>query len=262
MLENSSSSFARNVKRQRRFFDLILILIVGGLLISANPVCAALQAHTFSGTISSLDTGRNQVEIQTESGTFSGEAPNEYIFDVLSNGDSVIAVSLGSKGGQWVFIGRLKADEKTLTDAFGDISYLPPDNCDDSEGKMFCDFDIAGQHQFQYNNAPSCDECSGCNCDASKTTLTISDSAGQKIIKNLLPGESFTHEGQEYKIDVIFISGETNAYPECSDQMCAGPQPVSNFVVNIIANNNKKMDNDDSDSSCFISTIALENIAL
>lgn len=242
--------------------DWRLIFLIFGLLFIANPLYAALQPHTFSGNVSALDAGSNRIEIQTESGAFAGEAPNEHAFDGLSRGDAVIAVSLGKKGGKWVFIGRIKATEKILTDGYGDISFIQTENCSDESGDgIFCDVIIAGQFQFRYANTPDCNNCSGCNCKALQTTVTITDPANQETAKTLLPGESFAYEGREYTIKMIFIAGEAAAYPECSAQMCAGPQPVSNFVMHIAPNNSETKDDGgghhSSSSSCFIFTALL-----
>jgi len=223
----------------------IAVFIIAGIIFPGNPAQAALQSHVISGTITAVDRDNNSIEITNPSGSFVGEAPNEYAIEALSPENPVIAVSLGSKGGDWVFIGKLDTTNTILTSAYGDIAFLREANCDDpGSGDDFCDIRVRGNFQFQYTNTPDCSNCSGCNCEASQTALTISGPDDRKTKANLRPGETFTHGGQGYKVHIIFISGESPAYPQCLDQPCAGPQAVSNFAIIIEAEND--------DSSCFI----------
>ena len=235
-----------------KFIPILLILV---LFIIISPAHAALQTFTFYGTIKTIDAKTNLIEIQTGNDVFTGTAPNGYVFEKLSQGNPVIAVSLGDKGGEWVFLGKLKSNENILTDIYGDIAFIQQTNCDnDSSSGIFCDISILGEYQFEYSNAPECSNCSGCNCKASKTETTIIDSNNQEITKTLLPGQNIVYEGQDYKVNILFISGETPAYPQCLDQACQGPQPISNFVVNLEPQN---ANSDDDNSGCFISMVSL-----
>lgn len=223
----------------------IAVLIIAGIIFSGNSTHAALQSHVVSGTVTAVNHDNNTIEITNPSGSFVGEAPNEYAIEALSPENPVIAVSLGSKGGDWVFIGKLDPTNTILTSAYGDIAFIRKENCDEpGGGDNFCDIRVRGNFQFQYTNTPDCSNCSGCNCEASQTALTISGPDDRKTTQNLQPGETFTHEEQGYNVHIIFISGEGPAYPQCTDQPCAGPQAVSSFAITIETEND--------DSSCFI----------
>ncbi|HMA67472.1 MAG TPA: hypothetical protein VKO20_06600, partial [Desulfosalsimonadaceae bacterium] len=82
--------------------------------------------------------------------------------------------------------------------------------------------------------------------------LQVPDSREISAIAILRPGEQFVHEGRTYRITVGFISGQAPAYPECDQQMCAGPQPVSNFVVSTEPVGGK---DGGSGGTCFISRL-------
>lgn len=235
---------------------MLAALILAGLVFTVNPVHAALQSHVISGTVSAVDVDGNSIEIETPEGTFAGSAPNEYALHALKLEEPVIAVSLGTKGGDWIFISRLNDSGEILSDCYGDIAVVNKEGCGNTSGEGgFCDIYIRGNYEFQYTNHPDCSSCSGCNCRASQTEMTITDANGQRTTKRLSPGDSFTHKGERLEADVIFISGEAPAYPQCSDQPCAGPQPVSNFVISIGIRDDNLSSNDDN-SSCFISTAA------
>lgn len=240
-----------------RTFGLIISgFILAGLLFAVSPVHAALQSYVISGTVSAVDLDGNSIEIKTPDGTFAGSAPNGYALHALTPEEPVIAVSLGTKGGDWIFIGRLNDTGEILTDCYGDISVVNKEDCGDASGEgSFCDIYMRGNYKFQYTNDPDCSRCSGCNCKASQTELTITDANDQKTTKRLSPGDSFTHKGENLEADVIFISGEAPAYPQCSDQPCAGPQPVSNFVISMEIRDDDNLVSNDDDSSCFISTV-------
>ena len=235
---------------------LFLACLAAGILLMAVPVDAALQPHFFSGQVTAVDKDQGSITLQTGSDDFKGTAPNTDAVRDLSPGDAIIAVSLGSRGERWVFIGRLKPGTNFLTDGYGDIAFLPADDCDGSpDDAAFCDLQVLGGYQVSYSNTPDCANCTGCNCKAAATRITLTLQDAQEMTQELLPGESFTHDGAAYAIKMHFIAGEIPAYPECSKQMCAGPQPVSNFVVNIMPQNDEANVSGNGDGNCFISDV-------
>jgi parallel beta-helix repeat protein len=50
----------------------------------------------------------------------------------------------------------------------------------------------------------------------------------------LHPNQSYVHQGETYRIDIAFHSGEAPANPECTEKFCCGPQPISNFTIHIL----------------------------
>ncbi len=211
------------------------------LVLAAAPLHAALQPHVFSGSVSVVDAEENRIRIQTEEGAFGKKAPNEHALEGLSEKDAVVAVSLGSNAERWVFIGRRIKGSDTVSDGYGDIAFLA------SSGVH-----LRGGYALQYSNTPDCSCCSGCNCAAAKARLRLQVPDSREISAILRPGEQFVHEGRTYRITVGFISGQAPAYPECEQQMCAGPQPVSNFVVSTEPVGGK---DGGSGGTCFISRL-------
>ena len=46
-------------------------------------------------------------------------------------------------------------------------------------------------------------------------------------------GYEYSYPGEEYCIEITFHSGETSAYPECTNLPVPGPQSVSDFTIRI-----------------------------
>jgi hypothetical protein len=49
----------------------------------------------------------------------------------------------------------------------------------------------------------------------------------------LYPNQSYVHQGETYHIDITFHSGAASADPECTEEICFGPQSTSDFTFDI-----------------------------
>jgi hypothetical protein len=148
--------------------------------------------------------------------------PNENALNELNVGDYVQAHSLGAPGGRWVTLARILSSAenfKVITDIYGDpksmIHYHP----------------ILGDYVITYVNTPNCSSCYGCNCEAEYTTVTIINSGNVSTL--LYPNQSYVHQGETYHIDITFHSGAASANPECTEEICFGPQSTSDFTFDI-----------------------------
>ena len=223
---------------------ILSCLIVLAILMSSVPVFipeagAALRPYYYVGTVIGKDISNNTITIQTECQyggtgsapyicTLKGVAPNEDALNGINIDDYVGAHSLGSPGGEWATLAKLKSStEKVITDIYGDPGYLFTG--------------ILGNYTIKYKNAPDCSKYhgGGCNVRAKYSNVTIYKRNKQLKSQQLYPGHGFKYADKEmgYNIDLTFHSGEAPAYPDCTDQLCCGPQPVSDFTISVAAIN-------------------------
>jgi hypothetical protein len=212
------------------------VLIVCALVISVmfvGTTWAVLFPYDYMGTVIEKDTQTDIIEIQVEyrwggegwapdNCTLEGGAPNENAINEINIGDYVVAESLGGPGGKWITLGKMESStEKFIIDIYGD------------PGPLGADPPLLGNYKIEFNNTADFSSCSGCNCQAKYTTITVTDQSGQKDTHRLDPGQSYVYRGEDYNIDITFLWGEASAYSYCNDSPCVGPQPVSNFVIHI-----------------------------
>ena len=88
------------------FWGMVVLI----LCLAAGHSSAALRTFSVSGTIESIDYENKELAIKTTHALVSGMTPNEFALDDLKENDAVVAVSLGEKGGQWVFVGKIAED--------------------------------------------------------------------------------------------------------------------------------------------------------
>ena len=211
------------------------------------------MTYSISGTVENVSNESRIITINTDAGLINGTAPNDSALNELSKNDSVVAVSLGEKGGKWVFIGKIEnSTDDTLSVCYGDIAFIKNFDCNDTGNLSdFCNLKLQGNYQISYVNTPDCNECSGCNCSASETKVTITDSENKENQIDLLPQEVANLSENGYEIRIHFVSGEANGYPQCIDIPCTGPQALSNFVLKIEPSD-PSSEKSDNDSGCFI----------
>ena len=222
------------MKKVLNCFVIIAILMYTMTAFIAG-VNAALCPYDHKGTVISKDTENNTITIQADyiySGTgpewapcnctLEGMPPNENALNELIVGDYVEAHSLGAPGGMWVTLARIISsaeDFKVITDIYGDpkcmMHYTP----------------LLGDYMITYVNTPNCSSCYGCNCEAEYTTVTIINSGNVSTL--LYPNQSYVHQGETYHIDITFHSGGASANPECTEEICFGPQSISDFTFEI-----------------------------
>nr|CBH36598.1 hypothetical secreted protein [uncultured archaeon] len=230
--------------------NVLSCFVVIAILMSTMPafipvVNAVLCPYGYMGTVISKDTENNRITIQADyiyGGTgpervpcnciLEDVPPNENALNELNVGDYVEAHSLGTPGGKWVTLARIITSAenfKVITDIYGDPA-----------GTWFCSYPEGGKHyppllgdyMITYVNTPNCSRCYGCNCEAEYTTVNITNNDSD-VSTLLYPNQSYVHQGETYRIDITFHSGEAPANPECTDDFCCGPQPISNFTIHI-----------------------------
>ncbi len=231
-------------------WKVLSCFVVIAILMSTMPafipgVNAVLRPYDHMGTVISKDMENNTITIQADyiySGmgpewspcncTLEGVPPNENALNELNVGDYVEAHSLGTPGGKWVTLARIitRAENfKAITDIYGDPA-----------GTWFCSYPEGGKHyppllgdyMITYVNTPNCSQCYGCNCEAEYTTVNITNDNDVSTL--LYPNQSYVYPNERYSISIIFHSGEAPANPECTEEICCGPQPISNFTIHIL----------------------------
>ena len=233
------------------FWGMVVLI----LCLTAGNSAAALRTFSVSGTIESIDYENKELAIKTTHALVSGITPNEFALADLRENDAVVAVSLGEQGGQWVFVGKIAEDTiNTLSACYGDIEFINHFNPDNADNLLnISNLQLMGDVQISYDHTPDCSLCSGCNCNASETHITIEGHEDGNSPMVLLPGKAATVFTGAYKIYVHFISGTAKAYPACLEIPCEGPQAISNFVLTIEATDQKTVSKSSS-SGCFISS--------
>ena len=235
----------------KKLCNVLSCFVVIAILISTMPafipgVNAVLRPYDHMGTVISKDMENNTITIQADciySGmgpewapcncTFEGVSPNENALNELNVGDYVEAHSLGIPGGKWVTLARIITSTenfKVIADIYGDPA-----------STWFCSYPEGGKHyppllgdyMITYVNTPNCSRCYGCNCEAEYTTVNITNNDSD-VSTLLYPNQSYVYPNERYSISIIFHSGEASANPECTDDFCCGPQPISNFTIHIL----------------------------
>ncbi len=233
----------------KKLWKVLSCFVVIAILMSTMPafipgVNAVLCPYDHMGTVISKDTENNTITIQADciySGmgpewspcncTLEGVPPNENALYELNVGDYVEAHSLGTPGGKWVTLARIITSAenfKVITDIYGDPA-----------STWFCSYPEGGKHyppllrdyMITYVNTPNCSRCYGCNCEAEYTTVNITND--NDVCTLLYPNQSYVYPNERYSISIIFHSGEAPANPECTEEFCCGPQPISNFTIHI-----------------------------
>ena len=232
-------------------WKVLSCFVVIAILMSTMPafipgVNAVLRPYDHMGTVISKDMENNRITIQADciyggmgpegspcNCTLEGVPPNENALNELNVGDYVEAHSLGTPGGKWVTLARIITSAenfKVITDIYGDPA-----------STWFCSYPEGGKHyppllgdyMITYVNTPNCSRCYGCNCEAEYTTVNITNNDSD-VSTLLYPNQSYVHQGETYRIDITFHSGEAPANPECTEEFCCGPQPISNFTIHIL----------------------------
>lgn len=235
---------------KRLYFILLPILLIMCSFIS--PSEAALRTYTILGSVANIDNTNRVIEIKTQDESISGTAPNDFALHELNKNDAVAAASLGKKGGEWIFIGKFKnrIGDKLIA-CYGDISFINSGECDVPQNSApFCNLSLPGNIKLSYVNEPDCSECTGCNCNAAKTRIALTDPDRKEMQIELLPAKDKKVTAGSYAIQIYFISGEVNGSPECFEKPCTGVQAVSNFVVKVEPADPDKTNR--NDNGCFI----------
>ncbi len=221
-------------------FGLCMVIALSGTL--AGGALAAINPEGYLGTVVGKDAENDLFEVRTTHEWVNiGWRPNDLIIEWLfpnedaANeicvGDYVEILGFAASPGEVIGLGRMNSrTEMTITDIYGDPNFLEPYWSPES-----LEPPLLGDYAITYDSTPNCSNCGLCNCEASYTNVTITDGTGQVEVDDhqLYPGQGYTYEGMEYRIDITFHSGEASACPECSDMCAPGPQPISDFTIHL-----------------------------
>jgi hypothetical protein len=234
----------------------LIALVPVVALTLVTPCHGALRSFAYMGTLLGKDPKGNLIEIDTEfvwgSGGWEphkealvGVAPNENAVTDMDIGDYLIGVSLGVPGESWTTVGKIiSPTDLIITDIYGDPAYV-------------FDLPLLGDYAIAYSNTPDCGACTGCNCKGAYTTVAIASPGIASDVHDLYPEEVYLYQDAHHDVHITFLAGEAQAYPECTDTPCFGPQPVSGFVIHInghLGTPISDQEDKDSSSTCFLRT--------
>jgi len=235
--------------------SLLAVLLVGVILFLPPEVGAALRPYNYMGRITRVDTVATLIEIETEfewqngewkphQCTIEGKAPEDAL--KLKMDDYVEAASLGLPGELWTTLAKVKSPaDKTITAIYGDPVYLMSDI-------------LLGGYTIEYESTPECSTWGGgTNCTTKYVGLTIAENGHQVGTAQLGPGQNHLYTGEEYHIEITFHSGETSAYPECTNLPVPGPQSVSDFTIRITEADQEEQGTDCSCLGSFLVVVFL-----
>ena len=246
------------VKELRKALSLMIItmLVCSTCIVFMSEVkCALLTCH-FMGTVTGKDLQSNNITIQTEYHfdgnewtpyvyTLEGTAPNIDAVNMINISDCVEAGSFGNLAWNtpedgwwsqsWVAIGKMNSStEKVITDIYGDPAFLFYFYEAYGDPSSVPYVPLLGNYKIEYENAPNCSTWPGvpvCVCEAKYTDIIILKEENQVDSHRLYPSQNHVYFGEIYLTNVTFHSGQAPVYPECTDQLCIGPQPISNFTI-------------------------------
>lgn len=210
------------------------------------PAAAVLQEVTVKGTVSSISREKNTLTIEnplqygcsytagsypvctytaTGAASLTGSVPADSAFTLFNTGDTVIATSIGGAGGSWITIAKLLGPspaEEYVIDVVGD------------PGTITAPF--AGDYALDLVTVPDCTSCYGTTCKATASTVNVLSGDSRVMVKSLKPREALLYNGRNdgSSIAVTFIKGEASSAPCLGGYGMTGPQPVSEYIVNVI----------------------------
>jgi len=240
----------RSIKRGKIMFikPSRMVVIVAALFLCCMcvPVSAVMQEVTVKGTIATLSQPKNTITIEhpqqygcnyPASGTpvctytpmsvevLTGTAPDVSAFSVFTNGDPVIATSIGGAGETWITIAKLfgtRSNEELVTDIVGDFRTIPTP--------------LIGKYALDATTIPDCSVCTGSTCTATSANVRVMSEGMEVFTKTLRPGESFTYNGRNdgSSVTVTFVRGEALSATCPGNAGMTGPQAISAYRVSIV----------------------------
>jgi hypothetical protein len=225
-----------------------LVVIVAALFLCCVcvPVSAVLQEVTLKGTIATLSPQKNTITIEhpqqygcnyPASGVpvctytpmsveaLTGTVPDAAAYSVFTNGDSVVATSIGGAGETWITLAKLfgsRSNEELVTDIVGDIGTIPTP--------------LIGNYALDATTVPDCSACTGTTCTATSANVKFMSEGKEVSAKTLTPGESFTYNGRNdgSSVAVTFVRGQASSGTCPGKAGMTGPQAISVYVVKVV----------------------------
>jgi hypothetical protein len=156
----------------------------------------------------------------------SGTVPDPAVFTIFSQGDSLVATSMGGTGGTWISLAKLYGpgkDGEYVTDIVGNLDSVPTP--------------LIGDYVIDATTVPDCGKCTGTTCTALSSDVKLRSGALLVTERNLIPGGSFTYNGRNdgSSVAVTFVSGQASSMT-CPGamQLVGGVQPVSDYIVKVV----------------------------
>lgn len=226
-----------------------LVVIVAALFLFCIciPASAVMQEVTLKGAIATLNPPKNTLSIEhpqqygcsfpaggVPACTYApmsveiltGTVPDAAAYSVFTNGDPVVATSLGGTGETWITLAKLfgsRPNEEFVTDIVGDFSTIPTP--------------LIGNYALDATTVPDCSNCSGTTCTAMFANVKVMSEGRQVDGKALKPGEALTYNGRNdgSSVAVTFVKGQASSTscPGTAAGM-SGPQAISVYVVKIV----------------------------
>ncbi|MDO9324341.1 MAG: hypothetical protein Q7T80_05205, partial [Methanoregula sp.] len=210
------------------------------------PVSAVVQEVTLKGTISTLMPQKNTITIEhpqqygcsyPASGAavctykpmsvevLTGTAPDVSAFTVFTNGDPVVATSIGGAGETWITLAKLfgtRSNEEFVTDIVGDISTIPTP--------------LIGNYALETTTVPDCSVCTGTTCTAIFANVKVISEGKQVSGKALKPGETLNYNGRNdgSSVAVTFVKGQALSSSCPANAGMTGSQAISVYIVKVV----------------------------
>lgn len=225
-----------------------LFVIVAALFLCSIcvPAGAVIQQVTLKGSIATLSPPTNTITIEhprqygcsyPASGSpvctytpmsvevLTGTSPDNAAFSVFTNGDTVVATSIGGAGETWITLSKLfgsRPNEEMVTDIIGDPGTIPTP--------------LIGNYAVDATTVPDCSSCTGTTCTAVSSNVKVMSEGKEVFSKTLTPGESFTYNGRNdgSSVAVTFVRGQALSATCPGKAGMTGPQAISVYVVNIV----------------------------
>jgi hypothetical protein len=155
----------------------------------------------------------------------TGTVPDAAAYTVFTNGDPIVATSIGGAGETWITLAKLfgsRPNEEFVTDIVGDMSTIPTP--------------LIGNYALDVTTVPDCSACTGTTCTAMFANLKVMSEGKQVSGKALRPGESLTYNGRNdgSSVAVTFVKGQALSTTCPGNSGMVGSQAISVYVVKIV----------------------------
>ncbi|MHB8163760.1 MAG: hypothetical protein ACYDDV_05335 [Methanoregula sp.] len=225
-----------------------LIVIVAALFLCCMcvPVGAIIQEVTLKGTVSTLNPPKNTLSIEhpqqygctyPASGApvctytpmsvevLTGTVPDAAAYSVFTNGDPVVATSIGGAGETWITLAKLfgsRPNEEYVTDIVGDFSTITTP--------------LIGNYALEATAVPDCSVCSGTTCTAQSSNVKVLAEGKEVAAQALKPGETLTYNGRNdgSSVAVTFVKGQALSASCPGNAGMTGPQAISVYIVKVV----------------------------
>ena len=155
----------------------------------------------------------------------TGTVPDAAAYSVFTNGDTVVATSIGGAGETWITLAKLfgsRPNEEFVTEIVGDMETIPTP--------------LIGNYALDATTVPDCSVCTGTTCTAISADVKVKSEGKEVFAKTLKPGESLNYNGRNdgSSVAVTFVKGQALS-STCPDKAgMTGPQAISVYVLSLI----------------------------